>query len=69
MKKQLIDIEEFNDNEVRIELCGQGHYILKQDLNKWIKANSKKIALEMYRNMRMPPVSLTKTLAVLTIEA
>jgi hypothetical protein len=67
MGRQLINIEEFGDNEVRIELAGQGHYVSKKTLGKWIKEHSKELATEMSRNMDYPVVKPNKNLAVTVI--
>lgn len=53
MEKQLINITDWNEREVRIELFGNGHYILKEDVSKFIKDRASDIALEVTKNMEV----------------
>jgi len=48
----LINIDQWGEQEVRIELAGNGHYILKENLEEWIKDHAFQIALEMTRNWK-----------------
>lgn len=51
MEKQLIKITSWNEYEIRIELSGQGHYVPKEDIGKFIKEHANDIALEVQRNL------------------
>jgi hypothetical protein len=51
MEKQLINITEWNEHEVRIELLGNGNYIPKEKIHEWVKENADRIALEISRNI------------------
>lgn len=51
MDKQLINITDWNEYEVRIEICGNGNYILKEDVGKWIRENAELIAMEVAYNL------------------
>ena len=37
MEKHLIKITSWNEDEIRIELLGNGHYIKKDDVSDFIK--------------------------------
>lgn len=47
MKNQILNIEEWNEHEIRIEISGNGHYIRKEDLTKFIRKNALILALEI----------------------
>ena len=53
MEKQLIKITEWNELEVRIELFGNGHYILKDKVSQFIKDHASDIALEVMSNLEV----------------
>jgi hypothetical protein len=51
--KQLINITEWNDHEVRVEIFGNGNYIPKSQVAKWIRDNASSIASEVSSNIEV----------------
>ena len=49
--KNLLNIQDWNEREVRIELSGNGHYVLKENLTKFIKDKALEISLEIQKNI------------------
>lgn len=50
-QKQLINMTAWGDLEVRVELFGNGNYVLRENISEWIKKNADRIALEVTRNL------------------
>ena len=49
--KQLINITDWSENEVRVEIFGNGSYIPKNDIGQWIRDNADRIATEVVSNI------------------
>jgi hypothetical protein len=49
---KLIQIDQWGENEVRIELAGNGHYVPRKSVENWIKKHAFEISLEMTRNWK-----------------
>ena len=50
-EKHLINITAWNDREIRIEVFGNGYYVPKSDVKRWMKASMDKIIAEVVNNM------------------
>ena len=48
----LINITEWNEHEVRIEISGNGHYVPKEQITTFLTNNILDISLEIQRNMK-----------------
>ena len=57
MSNQLINIIEWNQDEVRVEIFGNGHYIPKEHISDWIRENADKIAMEVRGNIKEMPLT------------
>ena len=68
MSKQLINIIEWNDMEVRVEIFGNGHYILKEHIGDWIRENVDRIVAEVNSNIEVMPLTCEVCSAKLTGE-
>ena len=52
MEKQLIKITTWSKREIRIELFGQGYYVLKDRVSDFIKDHASDIASEVLQNLQ-----------------
>ena len=53
-KKTLLKVTDWHKGEVRIEICGNGTYMMNTDheeLQKWFEKNAGRVASEIMRNL------------------